>query len=46
MSSCQHDCDKTPVFPEDIINRPGLARLILPDRDLFPDARAYARSVE
>lgn len=27
MSSCQHDCDKTPVFPEDIINRPGLARL-------------------
>ncbi len=27
MSSCQHDCDKTPVFPEDIFNRPGLAPL-------------------
>jgi len=25
MSSCQHDCGTTPVFPRDIFNRPGLS---------------------
>ena len=27
MGSCQHDCEKTPVFPQDIYNRPGLAAI-------------------